>query len=311
MPTDPDAFTSAEEEMYPQVAAVRTALRAKDWPAARAVFDDQPADVRTRLIRFGAHREFRPFLQKTVADHPADTAAVAMLGDLMIQDAWAIRSNLRARHVSAEQFAQFHAMLAETERMLGESAAADPSDPAVWVGRITIARGLGLGLSEARRRYGRLAEVDPHHLSGQGQLLQQLCPKWGGTFEELHAFARDAMETAPAGAPNAVLVADAHFEHAIDESGRANRYLSGVRDELTEAAERSVFHPAFQRTVGWVDVCQRFAFVFVMAGDKPTAARLFEATGPYIGKDPWQYFPDPLKMFHDTRKRAARRFRLW
>jgi hypothetical protein len=311
MATDPDAFTSAEEDMYPQVAAVRTALRAEDWPGAQAQFDDQPADVRTRLIRFGAHREFRPFLQKTVADHPGDTAAVAMLGDLMTKDAWAVRSNQRARHVSAEQFAQFHAMLAETERMLGESTAVDPTDPAVWVSRLVVARGLELGLSEARRRYARLADLDPHHLSGQSQLLQQLCPKWGGTFDELHAFAREAMRAAPAGAHNAVLVADAHLEHAIDESGQANRYLSGIRGELMEAAERSVFHPAFQRTVGWVDVCQTFAFVLVLAGEKQAAARLFEATGPYIGNNPWQYYPDPRKMFHDTRKRAARKFRLW
>ncbi|GAA1897419.1 hypothetical protein [Asanoa iriomotensis] len=65
-------------------------------------------------------------------------------------------------------------------------------DNADWTARLTTARGLEMGQAEARRRYDRLAALDPHHLPGQRQLLQQLCAKWGWSLEDMHAFATEA-----------------------------------------------------------------------------------------------------------------------
>ena len=97
--------------------------------------------------------------------------------------------------------------------------------------RLITARGLRLGLSEARRRYHRLAEIDPYHLPGQWQYLQQLCPKSGGDWARTHAFARETAEAAPPGSFGPVLVAEAHLEHWLEEHTRREEWLGGFKKD--------------------------------------------------------------------------------
>ena len=172
-------------------------------------------------------------------------------------------------------------------------------------------RGLRLGRSEARRRYDRLAAIDPHHLPGQWQFLQQLCPKSGGEWPHAHTFARETAAAAPPGSFDPVLVAEAHLEHWLEEHGRSaaagRRYLSAgpVRDELNEAADRSVRHPAFRRTHGWVRVTSTFAMAFALLDDRPAAAALFTALGDLGSDRPWDYLGDPGPTIVKYRKRAG------
>ena len=268
MPAAPTmAPTMDPSAAYPELVSLCTALLARDWAAVRAILAEQDPAGRTRLIRFaGDVPEAGPLLREQVAADPTDTLAATLLASRLIEEAWEVRSGARAQYVSRDQFARFHEILRDAERLLIDAAAYDPSDPAVWVQRLITARGLELGQSEARRRYDRLAEHDPHHLPGQVQFLQQVAPKWSGSLEEMHGFARTAMLAAPEGAPNAVLVVEAHIEHALlelkgDERGRYFRKAQ-VREEVREAAARSILHPAYRRTVGWVSVENTFAFMF-------------------------------------------------
>ncbi|XVV10845.1 hypothetical protein ACQP2X_39305 [Actinoplanes sp. CA-131856] len=169
---------------------------------------------------------------------------------------------------------------------------------------MATARGLELGPTVAHYRYAKLAEIDPHHLPGQSQMLQQLCPKWGGSWEQAFGFARQAMFDSPEGTPNAVLLVQAHLEYWL-ESG-SKHYLSspGVREGLTTAAHHSVLHPAFQRTAGWVEVINTFAMAFAMAGDRHSAAAMFTALGPYVSRYPWTYHPEPIAAFRRHRATA-------
>lgn len=313
MTAPPRTFTTDPAAAYPEVEPVRTAMEAGDWPAARAQLTGRPADTRTRLIQICAEYAAPGFLESVVRADPADTTAAAMLAHRIIDEAWTVRTRARAQHVSREQFEKFHEILGSAERLTAETVAHDGSDPAVWTMRLLVARGLEMGQAEARRRYDQVALRDPHHLSAQSQLLQQLCPKWGGTLEAMHDYARGCARSAPEGAHNAVLIAEAHFEHALDLSGGAHKYLNSreVATELREAAERSVLHPSFQRTVGWVYVYHAFAMVFGLMGDRATARPLFEATGNLVSEMPWRYFGDPIPVFREHRERAMRKRRWW
>jgi len=316
MPTGkPLNFTADPAAAYPELVNLRSALYAHDWPAVRTLVDSQEADARTRLISFGgATTAVRLFLQSRTEAEPTDTLAAGMLAACLVKEAWQVRSNARAQYVSREQFAEFHQLLRDAERLLIDAAAYEPADTAVWVQRLITARGLQLGQSEARRRYDRLAEHDPHHLAGQSQLLQQLCPKWGGSFEAMDSFARAEMLAAPEGAPNAVLVAEAHLEHLIDMTGdERRRYLTGhrVHEEIGEAAARSVLHPAFRRTIGWVAVHNTFALMFSLIGDYAAASQQFAAVGNLVSDLPWRYFGDPVTVFQEHRTRAIKRGGAW
>ncbi|MFK3983338.1 hypothetical protein ACI2K4_23520 [Micromonospora sp. NPDC050397] len=296
---------------YPELVSFRAALRGGDWDGVRALADAQDPAGRTRLIALAAdHEEAGPLPRQRLAADPADTLAGALLGARLVMEAWEVRSSRQAQFVSQARFARFHEILRDAERVLIDAAAYDPTDAAVWTHRMPTARGLQLGLSEARRRYDRLAEHHPHHLPAQSHLLQQLAPKWGGTLEAMHDFARTEMLAAPEGAPNAVLVVEAHLEQWMQLSaGERNSYLTRteVREQIREAAARSVQHPSYRRTVGWVQVENYFAFMFGMIGDDVAAARQFAAIGHLASESPWHYLGDPLTVFAQRRDKAVKR----
>ncbi|MEU4421708.1 hypothetical protein AB0F81_13875 [Actinoplanes sp. NPDC024001] len=310
---------------YPNVATLRQALAARDWPACRAVLDAAPSAERTFLTSVAAdveggrkaepgpyvEHETAAFLRAVLWSNPADGAAGALLGQHLIDRAWAVRTSYGASAVSRERFASFHEILRMAEQVLTPAAAAAPDDPAIWVARLTAARGLQMGQAEALRRYDRLAKIDPHHLPGQTQLLQQLAPKWGGTWEALHAFSRDAARAAPPGAPHAMLIVQAHLERWMDirgiRIGTANAYLRSepVRTEIEQAAHQSVWHPEFRRTYGWLEATNTFAVAYCLLGDMRSAKTLFRRLGGLGTEFPWEYvFPSATVVMRWYRMRS-------
>jgi hypothetical protein len=276
---------------YPKLATLRTALRAGDWAACQALLDVAEPVERTELIRSAADVDgIEPLLRRVIAEDADDSTAAALLGVHLVDVGWKIRSSYRARHVSRKQFEAFHRKLREAEQVLYPASARRPDDPALWVIRLTVARGLELGHAEARRRYDKLAEIDPQHLPGQLQLLQQLCPKWGGSWEAVWDFVGEVAGSAPPGAHNHMLVAEAHFETATDnDRGSPRHHLSApaVQAVIKEAANRSVWHPGFRRSHGWVRVLNTFAAVFSLGGDLRSSKSMFRMLGDRGCEYPW------------------------
>lgn len=131
----------------------------------------------------------------------------------------------------------FYDYLRRAERVLADATAIDPGNAAAWTERVTVARGLGLGQAEGRRRYERAAEHCEAPYGAQWQLLQSLCPKWGGSVEAVHPFARDCLRSARPGTLGGAVVADAYVEHAFtfDHEYHTNSYL-GELDQLLAVA---------------------------------------------------------------------------
>jgi hypothetical protein len=280
--------------VYPETAALKAALARRDWPGCRAVLDAAGPPERTGLIRAVAEEPgLESFLRPVLAANPADGAASALLGAHLIDVGWKIRTGASAQYVSQEQFGAFRDWLRKAEQVLIDGAAHNPKDPAIWTARITSARGLQLGIAESRRRHDRLMIADPHHLPGQLQLLQILCPKWSGTWDQVHQFAREAMQAAPPGGPHAVLVAEAHIEHVFDGNNRSDMlgHLGNeqVRAEIYQAAQRSIWHPDFRRGYGWLEALSTFALLFMLLDDQRAAASVFTALGNMGTRHPWTY----------------------
>lgn len=279
---------------YPEVSQLRAALAAGDWPAIRQLLDPLDWNGRTLLVRIaGEAKGIEPFLRSVMAQHPEDTVPATILASHLIEVGWDIRSDARAQHVSRDQFAQFHAYLRQAEQLLIDICARDPGNVAAWQLRLPTAMGLQLGQAEARRRYDRLARHAPHHLPAQTSLLQQFCPKWSGSWEKTFAFARECMLAAPEGAPNAVLLAEAHLERWVDGDTSADRARyrrdPQLRRDIWEAAQRSVLHPQFQHRHGWVWVRSTFALMLSVAEYWDAAAAQYAALGNLASEYPWSY----------------------
>jgi hypothetical protein len=278
---------------YPEVAALRAALSAGDWAAVRALHDPLPWEGRQLLVFDAAEQDgVERFLRSVIERDPHDLVATTMYAVRLVVMGWSVRTGARAKDVSDEQFKVFFDHLRQAEEILLWACARDPMSATAWCERVVTARGLQLGQSEARRRYERAVRHLPHYLPAQSQLLQQLCPKWSGDFATMHAFARQCTEQAPPGAHNGVLVVEGHVEHWLElESGKDAEYITSeaVKAEIRMAGERSVLHPDFRRTPGWVRTVSTFALGFSMIRDWPQAKYCFTMLGPYADRRNWDY----------------------
>lgn len=293
---------------FPEHRWLQQAAQAGDWAAIRTFAGKFPrgADRTFVTTTVADVAGIEHPLRELVAANPNDLLAATLLAAREVIIGWEIRTAARASQVSREQFRELHRHLRQAEQLLIRVTALDPANDLAWTERLTTARGLQLGQNEARRRYDRLTRHYPAHFTAQARLLQQLCPKWSGSWEALHSFARECMQTAPPGALNAGLVAEAHLEHWLDlNKSERTEYLRrpDVHRELVEAADRSVLHPAFRRTYGWVTVQGAFAALFSLIGDLPRAAVHFRALGNLASQYPWSYLGDPAEAY--TRHRAA------
>ena len=279
---------------YSEAAAMVEAVRAQDWSKARSLLNDTSASSATELIRAGAGvPRSEEFFRAVLDRDPTDPAAATLLARRHIDIGWGIRGTDLARNVSYGNFAAFHNHLRQAEQLLISACADDPTFAPAWCERLVTARGLELGQAESRRRYDHLDRRAPHHPRAQTELLQQLCPKWGGDLGRMHAFATACAAAAPAGAPNAALLVDAHLEHWLDSKKTDLRYFTdrAVQEEIRTAGERSVLHPDFQRTVGWVHAMSLLALGYSLIGDWTQAKHCFTALGSHGDRRGWQYLP--------------------
>ncbi|ROQ96335.1 hypothetical protein EDE04_2794 [Streptomyces sp. 2132.2] len=286
-------------DRIPALTALRSHVHGRNWDAVAGCFaglsDEDDRALACRVVAEQQNAE--PFLDEALARDPRDPLARTLLADRLIQIGWGIRSGYRAHHVSREQFQQFHAFLRRAEILLIDVCAEYPDHALGWYLRVITSRGLELGPGETRRRYERLAEHHPHHYSGQQQLLQQICPKWGGTWEAAHGFAEECAKGSPPGAPNGALVALAQMEQYLEtrekEGDRAaGTYLQNpaAHRALVEAAERSVLHPdADPDAYQLVGAHSAFAAAHCAAGRHAEAAPHFRALGDRASEFPWGY----------------------
>lgn len=274
---------------YPDLAPLRTALRAKDWSAVVAFFDHLPEhdDPTVATYMVGETRGVEKFLRTAGGGPAASTLAGSLLGARLVTMAWDARGAGGVKQTSNRQFREFHKILLQAEQVLSEVTAENPADVAAWSSRLRTARGLSMGLDEANRRYERAAKARANPFTAQLSHVQQLCPKWGGSLERMHAFARACADNAPAGAFNATAVAEAHLEHAYHEGTFQYLRQPAVLAEIQDAAARSVGHPDRRQVHGWVQAESTFAYVLWHAGDRAGAAARMAVLGNRVTDYPW------------------------
>jgi hypothetical protein len=297
---------------HPDTAAVHAGMQAGDWLTVRSCLDRVPRTARIDLVQAGAQAPgAEKLLRARLEADPRDALAATMLAHLLIETGWEIRGGGWASTVGSVQFEAFRSYLCQAEQLLISVCADDPDFDAAWCERIITARGLELGQAEARRRYDQLDRRCPHHTQAQMQLLQQLCPKWGGSLDAMHGFASACSQAAPTGTPNHAIVVDAHLEHWLGLKKRDDlSYFKSkaVHEEIRAAGDRSVRHPFFERGIGSVRALSMFALGYSLIEDWAGAKHCFTALGPYADRWGWQYLADGAeKSFLKYRATAMRR----
>jgi hypothetical protein len=296
----------------PDLPRLRAAATARDWPAMREQLSAVPdgEDLLWLLANVTEVPGIEEWIPAAVAAEPDSALPLLVSGARRVSWAWEARTGARAKHVSREQFKTFHERLRVAEEHLYAAAEREPDWAAPWYFLQTSGRGLQVGQEIARLRFEATVRRRPGHLGAHKQQLQQVCRKWSGSHEEMHAFARTSMLNASPGSALGELVATAHLEHWLDlDSPEDGAYIrrADVIAQLHEAADRSVRHPAHGRPRGWLTSYNTFAMAFSLAGERKAAAELFEAIDGRVTESPWNYLhgSDPVKPFREWRRVAC------
>ncbi|WP_405020557.1 hypothetical protein OHV05_30600 [Kitasatospora sp. NBC_00070] len=286
---------------------------AGDWPAlcAGLAAVGDPSELTWLVAGVSNVAGTEEGLAKAVADRPDSALPLLLSGARQISWAWEARTRAQAQHVSQEQWRVFGERLEVAEQQLFEVAEREPDWLAPWYFLQISGRGASLDKEAGRIRFEAALRRCPGHLDSHKQRLQQLCAKWGGSHQQMHAFARESMLAAPPGSPLGELVVLGHLERWLDlPSGADHSYLTSpdVLAELHEALGRSILHPDYVRPAGWQSAYNTFAMVFALVGEKWTARQLFEAIGPTVTESPWHYLSgdDPATTFTALRERCAK-----
>ncbi|MFE6864950.1 hypothetical protein ACFVFS_00165 [Kitasatospora sp. NPDC057692] len=296
-----------------ELRRLRALADAGDWAAlgpALAAVPDQ-SEQTWLLNRISDVEGTEEWLAKAVAERPDDSLVLLLSGARHIAWGWEARTGSLAKHVTQDQWQLFGERLEVAEEQLLEVAEREPGWVAPWYFLQLGALGASLGRTVATTRFDAAVRRDPGHLASHRARLQQLCAKWGGSHEEMHAFARTAMLGAPEGGPLGELVALAHLEHWLDlPDGEDHAYLTGpaVRASLREAALRSVLHPAYRPQRDWRATHNAFAMVLSLADERELAHAVFAALGDVVTASPWYYLGgDEAENFRAHRDRCAPR----
>jgi hypothetical protein len=272
----------------------------RDWTALRAGVSEYSGNDLTSLIGniCAQSPELSDWLPEAVGPESEDALALAFVGAATVDRAWRVRTTKLAQHVSQDQFREFHEILREAEEHLYRSAELDPKSVAPWHSLLRSGRGLQVGLDIQQRRFEAAAERSPGHLGAHHQMLQQLCRKWSGSHERMHAFATDAMR-GPYGEDLGVLIPVAYNEHLIslDKDSPERKFIASAesRAELQEAADRTIFRPGFAPARDPYLAVNTFGWAFCNAGMWPQARAAFEASAGVVAG--WVEFTNPVGAY--------------
>ncbi|MBL0885769.1 hypothetical protein [Myceligenerans indicum] len=230
---------------------------------------------------------------------------VALLAAHHLVEGGRIRTAARADHVSAAQFEGFHARLRRAEGLLLELCARRGEFLPAWEIRVTVARGLELGASEGRRRYDRVRALDPWYYPAQAAFLQQVCPKWGGSWQAAHAFVAECRDGAPPGTLSPAVGVDLHLEQWVAAGGGRSgmHYLRqpAVLEDLRTTAMATVWHPDHVPGPSTATVHTGLAQAFALAGMPALAAPHFRALGDAPAEGSWGYTGDAAGEYQKYR----------
>lgn len=282
-------------------------LERGDWLGFTLALEQEPDRQRRDLYLRAAAGSFkgRPAWIEGWPKIRPDSGLAYLLRGLQGADwAWQARGHRRAAHVSDEAFDLFHERLSASRDDLSLAAQLLPDDAAPWVGMIRVAMGLGASAEELLRIYGRVRERDPWNPEAHPAMIKALAAKWRGSDEAMFEFLRKVSKYAPEGSPAWAAVPQAHTEVSTDRRSQAYYDERGVREEIAEAAAKSVDLRRGDRDPWLLGARAIFAFSFMSSGDYDRLRIELEELGDVV-TGPFLVFDTPVAHFRHARMAAG------
>ncbi|MFD7656568.1 hypothetical protein ACFV4N_21565, partial [Actinosynnema sp. NPDC059797] len=238
-----------------------------------------------------------------------------LAGTAFVREAWAIRGSGRADTVGKDRFKVFFGTLRKAVAPLHEAAKLLPRDAVPWAQLQTAGLGLQVDREQKDEVWREIAARCPTLYPAHWTRLQILAAKWGGSAEEMMAFAQGSVDAAPPGDPVVAMLPLAHFEIFLEQfedavqsrsalkiAGLKMRYFGRHRDEIATAADKWAADRwgADKKDPGKRGAAAKshpralqahnlFAAAFALADDAPRAKRHLLGMRDHVHEVPWAY----------------------
>jgi hypothetical protein len=248
------------------------------------------------------------------AARPGSALPTLFSGALYVRSAWEARGDRRGKYVTRDAALSFHQRLILADRDLAAAAELDPRDPTPHAESIWVALGLSLGQPELHRRFTEVNRRHPWHCGAYRAVSQGAGPKWGGSFDTLFKLAQQVLDQAPEGHSVHAFVPTVHFERRVHfgvqkdatAADRDSYFRSpSVREQINQAARKSVGSPAYQPGHQAISDRNMFSMAFWLLGDYRAQLEQMKLTGPVISSVPWNYMSDPVGSYQKAWTEAA------
>ncbi|WP_329040048.1 DUF4034 domain-containing protein [Streptomyces sp. NBC_00178] len=253
----------------------------------------------SRLARASLHHP--GWLDAWLEESPEDPDAVLVKADQYVHQAWQIRTGARARHVEADQFRAFHAVLRDAVPVISAAAELNPDDPVPWRIALTQARGIQAPREVFDSYLAEAADRDPHHEGCHVQALQYLCAKWYGSHEDMFDFAERAAGQAPPGSRLHALPLQAVVEYLIADGAAEGPGPYAQRAEAAVSRAQALsesYAPGDREAAGFRN---HLALVLWSTNRYEEALDAFRGIGVHATTFPWTYFGDARDEFLEAR----------
>ncbi|MFB7711767.1 hypothetical protein [Streptomyces sp. NPDC056105] len=289
-----------------RVLALVEAADSGDWEAVKAALT--PFDLgrdHQVLAELAELDGVQDWIARAVEDDKEHRATALLIsGARHISWGWEARTSDRAVNVTQEQWRVFRERLHIAEEQLLEAAELRPEWVTPWRRLLTSGRGMSLGPAVNETRLDAALRREPLDLETHIEWVSQLQPRWGGEPGQALTFARKAFAGAPEGHRLGSVIAMAHIEDWVESDSEDCLVTPEIQDELLDAAERSILHPAHVRRPGWQEDFNTFAMALSLASESIALPRVFqELQGAYTSW-PWKYMAQPEKMYARARRNA-------
>jgi hypothetical protein len=273
----------------PGAERLHRALGERDWPTAREILTAADREHFMYYLGFAASAKgLQEWIPDVVRAEQRSTLPLLIYGARMIYWAWEARGEGKADTVSREQWDVWFQRLLLAENILSEVAARDPGCAEAWYHLVVLGRARQLPIEEHWRRFHRLTEIDPTHLFGHEQMLQNLMPKWSGSTEAMFDFARSRSAAFP-GTDLPILIAQAHLEHRWSAGGNTYLRRTEVAGEIYAAAHNSLWHDSYRRSLFTPVVWSHFAYGLTTGRYFREACGIFDLIGDdWVRLNPWR-----------------------
>ncbi|MEU7904980.1 hypothetical protein [Actinoplanes sp. NPDC049118] len=280
---------------------LHAALEKRDWETAREILSAADREHFMYYVEVASDvKGLEEWITEPIRAEPGSTLPLLLRGARAVSWAWEARGSGTADTVGQDAWKVWFQRLKLAENCLDEVVDRDPGNAEAWHYLITLARARQLPIDEHWRRFNKLIEIDPSHLFGHEQMLNNLMPKWSGSNEAMFDFARTRAAACP-GTHVPVLIAKAHIEYHWKNGREEYLERDEVADEINAAAYESVWHDDYETSLLTPVLWNDFAYTLTYGRYFKQAWHLYESIeDDWVRQWPW----GGVKWFLKAREHA-------